>query len=916
MTATRTFQLGQCWMSETEPELGIGFVRGEDAGAVTIEFPLSGETRRYNKRTAPLRRLEFRVGDSVQTTQGERLTIGSIETRDGLFWYLGAGKEVKESDLSPSLKLQRPMERFLAGHWDTLAAYDLRRTTLSYRQRHSQSPARGMMGPRVQLLPHQIYVTSEISARGLPRALLADEVGLGKTIEAGWIIHRLMVTGRARRVLIITPSSLLNQWFIELFKKFNLSFWVPESQAEEEIEAEDLATQERVILSMESLSLLSIRGIFDASQWDMIVVDEAHRITQSAGQSSESSSDDNYDILKGLAAKSEGLLLLTATPEQLGLKGHFARLHLIDPTRFDSFENFLRDHQKYQEIVHLADAVLSNEALKPAQEKELRTRLEGKLPEAVFKLLQDPAIKRQVLTTLIDYFGTGRVYFRNSRQVVELEHCFFPKRHLKKYPLESHKGSKKADPLFHWLGEFGRTLGKGEKALLICKSAQQVINWEKRLRDEYALKVVAFHEGLPLLARDRNAAYFEDPDGATILLSSEIGGEGRNFQHAKHLILADLPADPDVLEQRIGRLDRIGQANDIEIHVPFQAESNEERLLRWHEEVFQSFEAPPKGAGAIFEKYREELENATGDSLSTLISKAKKDYTKTRSEIEKGRDRLIEIHSFDPQAAKSRQEKIESAEMPETLREYLERVFDTLGIHSEDLDADSVFVEPGDSMYVSYFPALPPEGLSFTFSRSRALARNDLTLMSWDHPMAVETMESIATQEMGNIAIASWKREQLLIDCTLVLEPVTTDSKWYADEFFPSQSIRLALDGTGTDQSAEWPWELLKKEITPPTPDAVKLAKQIPGNRLRTVLRKAMADSESQAELIKTQALAAMNAKITGEIDRLKALQSKNGLVSESEIQWWSERKSHLERAFDGARLRLDSFLLILPTRT
>lgn len=897
-------------MSETEPELGIGFVRGEDAGAVTIEFPLSSETRRYNKRTSPLRRLEFRVGDSVQSVKGDRLTIEVIENRDGIFWYQGAGREICESDLSPSLKLQRPMERFLAGHWDTLPAYDLRRTTLSHRHRHSQSAARGMMGPRVQLLPHQIYVTTEISNRGLPRALLADEVGLGKTIEAGWIIHRLIVTGRARRVLVITPSSLLNQWFIELFKKFNLSFWVPESQSEEEIKAEDLATQERVILSMESLSLLSIRGVFDSSQWDMIIVDEAHRISQSP--------DGEYEVIQGLSAKSEGLLLLTATPEQLGVEGHFARLHLIDPTRFDSFENYLKDHKTYQEIVHLADALLSNQPLKPAQEKELREKLEGRFPLGLLSQLHEPGIKRQVLTTLIDYYGTGRVYFRNSRQVVELEHCFFPKRHLKKYPLENAKGAKKSeksDPLFHWLGEFGRTL-RGDKALLICQSVQQVIEWEKRLRDEYALKVVAFHEGMPLLARDRNAAYFEDPEGASILLSSEIGGEGRNFQHAKHLILADLPADPDVLEQRIGRLDRIGQASDIEIHVPFLPDSTEEKLLHWHDEVFQAFDAPPKGAGAVFEKYRDELEKATGESLSTLISAAKKDYAKTRAEIEKGRDRLIEIHSFDPQSAQTRLSEIENAETPETLREYLERVFDTLGIHSEDLDADSVFVEPGDSMFVSYFPALPPEGLSFTFSRTRALARNDLTLMSWDHPMAVETMESIATQEMGNVAIASWKREQLLIDCTLVIEPVATDSKWYADEFFPSQSIRLAIDGTGADFSDEWSWERLQKEITPPTQEATKLARQIPGNRLRTVLRKAIADTESQAELIKGQALASMNARISSEIDRLKALQSKNGLVSENEISWWSERKTQLERAFEGARLRLDSFLLILPTRS
>lgn len=418
MTAPRTFQLGQCWMSETEPELGIGFVRAEDAGAVTIEFSLSSETRRYNKKTAPLRRLEFRVGDSVQSSKGERLTIESIENRVGLYWYKEAEREICETDLSPSLKLQRPMERFLAGHWDTLAAYDLRRTTLDLRHRHLQSPARGMIGPRVRLLPHQIYVTSEIASRGFPRALLADEVGLGKTIEASWIIHRLLITGRARRILIITPASLLNQWFIELFKKFNLPFWVPESQSEEEIEAEDLTTQERVILSRESLSLLSLRGVFDQSQWDMIIVDEAHQLSEKE--------NGEYEILKSLAQKSQGLLLLTATPEQLGIEGHFARLHLIDPARFDSLERFLSEHKTYQGIVRLADSLVSGSRVDAESQTKLKTLLDGKLQSKILNSPELPENRRATLNALIDYHGTGRVYFRNSRQVVELEHCAFP----------------------------------------------------------------------------------------------------------------------------------------------------------------------------------------------------------------------------------------------------------------------------------------------------------------------------------------------------------------------------------------------------------------------------------------------------------------------------------------------------------
>jgi hypothetical protein len=153
------------------------------------------------------------------------------------------------------------------------------------------------------------------------------------------------------------------------------------------------------------------------------------------------------------------------------------------------------------------------------------------------------------------------------------------------------------------------------------------------------------------------------------------------------------------------------------------------------------------------------------------------------------------------------------------------------------------------------------------------------------------------------------------MDCTLILEPVATDSKWNADEFFPARAIRIAVDGTGVDQSTEWPWDLLKKELTAPTHDATRLARQIPGNKLRAVLRKALHDLEPQAEAMKDQAIQKMGSRIDAEMSRLKTLQSKNGLVSENEIEWWSQRRRELEKAFQGARLRLDSFLLVIPTR-
>jgi ATP-dependent helicase HepA len=891
----KTFVPGQCWSSEAEPELGVGFVRGSDPQTVTLEFPLVGEMRRYGRRSAPLKRLEFREGDTVQAKAGPGLKVAKIEERDGLFWYLGDSKELCETQLSPKLRLHRPLQRFLAGHWDPLESFILRQRTLILSSRQAASPSRGMIGPRARLLPHQLYVADQIAARALPRALLADEVGLGKTIEAGWILHRLLVSGRARRVLIIVPPALVNQWFVELLRRFYLSFWVPSSQSEEAMTAEDFREQERLILGTDALSDPTVVEGILGSHWDLVIVDEAHRLGSSGNDSSP-----EYQVLETLAKKSPGLLLLTATPEQLGLEGHFARLHLVDPARFASWEDFQAENTKYREVVAQADTLLAQKGRAAALE-------------------------------LIDQFGTGRVYFRNSRRIVEQEHCAFPKRILCEHPLplaiQAKKGTKEAaretlkeseEAFVRWLGQFA-TAHKKDKTLLICATAERATELEKRLREEYAVKAVAFHEGMPLLARDRNAAYFEDSEGATILLSSEIGGEGRNFQHACHLILTDLPADPDVLEQRIGRLDRIGGASEIRIHVPFVEGSREESLLRWHSTVFGAFEAPTQGASAVYQRHLGEFEKlleSGSHDLEAFLRKARKDYRETLKEVEEGRDRLIELHSFDPEAATALTESISLAEKPEVLRDYLEVVFDSLGLHVDDLDPQTMFVEAGDSAFASYVPALPADGMRFTFSREKAVARDDLALMSWDHPLVTGMMDALASQEFGNTAVAAWTSElgklPLAVECHFVFE-TSCDPKWNLPEFFAPTPVRVVLDGPGNDLTDQWSFTALQEAISPLPPGMEAMAKRLPPDGLRKLLGKARDQADVTGEGVREISLSRMNSAIDSELQRLEALRTRNKMVSERELSWWKDRRRVLNDAILGSRVRLDSFLVVLP---
>jgi ATP-dependent helicase HepA len=219
--------VGQRCMSEREPELGLGVVSSVDRSArrIGVEFPGTGEQRLYALGTSVLKRVQFRAGETVSTRVGTALVVVAVEEEGGLLVYVGGGGErVKEQEVSSVTSVSLPQERLLAGQVDSGEVFDLRYRALRAQARFRQSEVRGYLGGRLELLPHQFYILQQVAGRQVPRVLLADEVGLGKTIEACLILQRLLAVGRAKRVLILVPESLTHQWFVELLRRFNLWF--------------------------------------------------------------------------------------------------------------------------------------------------------------------------------------------------------------------------------------------------------------------------------------------------------------------------------------------------------------------------------------------------------------------------------------------------------------------------------------------------------------------------------------------------------------------------------------------------------------------------------------------------------------------------------------------------------------------
>ena len=187
-----------------------------------------------------------------------------------------------------------------------------------------------------------------------------------------------------------------------------------------------------------------------------------------------------------------------------------------------------------------------------------------------------------------------------------------------------------------------------------------------------------FHENMTIMARDKAAANFSKPNGANLLIASEIGSEGRNFQFSHHLILFDLPLDAALVEQRIGRLDRIGQTEDIIVHVPYVKGSGQEVMFRWYHEGLNAFGAPLMSGGELFLKYTDDLIEALADPshalakfVKNVIPKVKKDCEQMRKSIEKGRDRLLEFNSRNPEKAKEITDEITRIDAEKELQSLL-----------------------------------------------------------------------------------------------------------------------------------------------------------------------------------------------------------------------------------------------------
>ena len=911
------FTPGQRWYSLTEPELGLGLVEVVEGRQVVIVYPARDVVRRYATGDPPLARAQLTVGQRARSLEGVDFCIEEVVEEGPLLRYRGAGQELNEAELDAELDVVTPENRLYNGQVDDHRLFDLRRDALAIRHRMLALPARGFLGGRIRLFDHQLSIAQDVCQRYRVRVLLADEVGLGKTIEALLILHRLLLTDRVENALILVPPALVHQWLAEAYLRFNLILRVMGEHTHAggtiDVTSEDLPEQ---LLDAQLFICplgVDVGEAFVQTPWDIVIVDEAHHLQPDSAE---------FALVEQLAAQTEHVVFLSATPDRDGEQPHFQRLALLDPARFHDFDAYNRESAHYRELATVAERLAEGEPLTTADGALLQQRL----AEVDLDALSTIHSQRQLLARLLDLHGIGRVMFRNVRARIP----GFPRRLLQAVELAGGNIARlqrefladigrddsfrfigaAVDPRSSWLAAF-LAEHPGEKVLVLCADRAKVEAFYEALVTPQR-KIARFHEAMGAIERDRQAAWFLEEDGPQVVISSAIGAEGRNFQVARHLVLFDLPLSADRLEQSIGRVDRIGQGEEVFIHPLVVAGTPQARLCHWYTEALQVFVRPWHSSPVIDREFGAALLEALlapgEEAMAALIAKAKLRNAEIVTELEMGRDRLLELTSFDRDAARQLQMVIAEVEKGDELESFMVEAFERGGLDVEDLSERSYVVRAGMD-YHRPFPGFVGEEMAVAFDRDIALAHPDRTLLTWDHPMVRDSVDTLLAHEIGNAAIAKLQGSTpgLLLEALYVAEP-TVDHHLRADRFLPPTPLRVVVDMRG--QEVELDAKDMRRQLEP-MDSAVLAAPQVAA-LLPELLQHARRVAIAQGPAVAMAARQRMRDELEPVVARLGELAEVNPSVGEEEIAAAASELAALDAGLQNVRVRLDGLRLIL----
>lgn len=384
-------------------------------------------------------------------------------------------------------------------------------------------------------------------------------------------------------------------------------------------------------------------------------------------------------------------------------------------------------------------------------------------------------------------------------------------------------------------------------------------------------------------------------------------------------MLFDLPANPDLLEQRIGRLDRIGQTETIDIHIPYLRNTAQEVQYRWFQEGLNAFSESCAVGVAVQEKVSEQWESAlAGDTsvLDGLVEASATEAGRLKTLLQNGRDALIELNSCRRDIADTLIAGIEEEESSVQVRDYMMEAFDILGVEVEDHSEYADILRPGEQYQAGHVAELPEDGVTVTWDRQHALEREDIAFMSWEHPMVTGVMDSVTSSGLGKAALASLS-VKALPPGTLLMEALFTvhcpaPEALQLTRYLPVSPLRLLVDVNGKELSAALPHDRLNdlcSNIRRRTAQAV-----VPQIRpqVETMVDHVERLSAPHLEPMKQKALAQLEANFEPEIRRLEALKKVNPAIREDEIDYFRNQLDAAREAIGRASLALEGIRVIV----
>jgi superfamily II DNA or RNA helicase len=466
----------------------------------------------------------------------------------------------------------------------------------------------------VEPLLHQIETVRKVLKQFRGRVLLADEVGLGKTIEAGMVLKEYALRGMAERTLVLTPASLVGQWREELGTKFGLTFATTYDQLLRD-EPQAFWGQDRIVASIATARRREHAERLVERQFDLIIVDEAHHLRDRSSQS--------WKLVDSLNKRF--LLLLSATPVQNDLIELYTLLTLLKPGIFRTLKEFRLAY------------MTPGKPRQPANPERLRGLMRGAMIRNTRAVVALKLPRRHATTIKVDGGpGEAKAYADLAAAARRLVAEGQAKRErLSLHHLLSAAGSSPraaavavarvaarnaGDPIWAELAERWAAIETGgkeaalidlvqrnptEKKLVFVHSRETLAHLADRL-EEAGVSFARFDGSLSGPEKDAAIAAFRDH--ATVLLCTQSGGEGRNIQFCNTLINFDVPWNPMAIEQRIGRIDRIGQSREVFVFNLVTRGTLEEQILALLDEKISMFELVVGEVGAILGGLEEERE--------------------------------------------------------------------------------------------------------------------------------------------------------------------------------------------------------------------------------------------------------------------------------------------------------------------